>query len=168
MKLLSLEDVYREQLRDMHSCEKQLTKAIPKMAKAAQDPALRKAFTDHLKQTEGHLDRLAKILDSLGVSAGRKVCQATVGLIEEGSEVIEADGNPAARDAALICAAQKIEHYEIASYGCLHTYATTLGRDADASILAKTLAEEGKANDSLTALAIESINAQSMQTETAE
>lgn len=158
MKLSTLADVYLDQIQDMHSCERQLIRAIPKMMKAASNPDLKSAFAEHLDVTREHLARLDRILEDLGKPAGRKVCKATVGLVEEGSEVIDADGEDQARDVGLICAAQKIEHYEIASYGCLHAFALQLGRNADAKLLEKTLTDEKKANDALSELASAGVN----------
>lgn len=158
MKLSTLADVYLDQIQDMHSCERQLIRAIPKMMKAASNPDLKSAFAEHLEVTREHLARLDRILEDLGKPAGRKVCKATVGLVEEGGEVIDADGEDQARDVGLICAAQKIEHYEIASYGCLQGFALQLGRNADAKLLDKTLTDEKKANDALSELATASVN----------
>jgi ferritin-like metal-binding protein YciE len=162
MKIMTMSDLYIDQLQDIHSCERQLIKAMPKMAKAASHPQLREAFNKHLVETKGQLERLNTILESFGKAAGRKVCKAAVGLIEEGSEIVDADADEEVRDAGLICAAQKIEHYEIATYGCLRTYAQLLGRTADVRLLEKTLAEEKKADDSLTALATGLINAEAL------
>ncbi|MFN9976869.1 MAG: ferritin-like domain-containing protein [Phycisphaerae bacterium] len=158
MKLSTLADVYLDQIQDMHSCERQLIRAIPKMMKAASNPDLKSAFAEHLEVTREHLARLDRILEDLGKPAGRKVCKATVGLVEEGGEMIDADGEDQARDVGLICAAQKIEHYEIASYGCLQAFALQLGRNADAKLLEKTLNDEKKANDALSELATASVN----------
>ena len=158
MKLSTLADVYLDQIQDMHSCERQLIRAIPKMMKAASNPDLKSAFAEHLVVTREHLARLDRILEDLGKPAGRKVCKATVGLVEEGGEMIDADGEDQARDVGLICAAQKIEHYEIASYGCLQAFALQLGRNADAKLLEKTLNDEKKANDALSELATASVN----------
>lgn len=158
MKMMTLDDLYLDQLQDMHSCERQLVKALPKMAKAADHAALKQAFIEHLEVTKGQLDRLDTILEGLGKTAGRKICEATVGLVKEGAELIDADADPQVRDVGLIGAAQKIEHYEIASYGCLRTYATLLGRKADIAALEKTLSEEKSADEALTALATETVN----------
>jgi ferritin-like metal-binding protein YciE len=158
MKLSTLADVYLDQIQDMHSCERQLIRAIPKMMKAASNPDLKSAFAEHLEVTREHLARLDRILEDLGKPAGRKVCKAAVGLVEEGGEMIDADGEDQARDVGLICAAQKIEHYEIASYGCLQAFALQLGRNADAKLLEKTLNDEKKANDALSELATASVN----------
>lgn len=159
MKMMTLDDLYLDQLQDMHSCERQLVKALPKMAKAVDHAALKSAFTKHLEVTKSQLERLDGILQDLGKTAGRKVCEATVGLVKEGAEIIEADADPQVRDVGLICAAQKIEHYEIASYGCLRTYATLLGRKRDVAVLEKTLNEEKSADEALTALAMDTVNA---------
>lgn len=162
MKIMTLADLYLDQIQDMHSCERQIIKALPKMAKAATQPRLKDGFNHHLEETKEQLERLNRILGDLGKGPGRKVCQAAAGLIEEGSELIEADADEEVRDAGLICAAQKIEHYEIASYGCLRTFAVLLGRTADAKALDKTLNEEKTADQSLTALAMNLVNAEAM------
>lgn len=159
MKIMTLEDLYLDQIQDMHSCERQLIKALPKMVKAASHPELKAAFASHLVETKGQLDRLDRILSDLGKSPGRKVCEATVGLVEEGAEMIAEGADPEVRDVGLICAAQKIEHYEIASYGCLRTFATQLGRNSDVKLLDKTLNQEKTADQSLTALAMSVVNA---------
>ena len=160
MKIMTFADLYIDQLQDMYSCERQLIKALPKMAAAASHPELKAAFTSHLDETKEHLERLTRILDGLDKKPGRKVCEATVGLIEEGAGMIGADADEQVRDAGLICAAQKIEHYEIASYGCLRTYASLLGRAPDVKLLDKTLSEEKSADVSLTVLAMNPINAE--------
>lgn len=162
MKIMTLADLYLDQLQDMHSSERQIIKALPKMAKAASHPELKGAFNNHLEETKEQLERLNRILNGLGEGPGRKVCEATVGLVEEGAGMIEADADEEVRDAGLICAAQKLEHYEIASYGCLRTFASLLGRNADAKLLDKTLNEEKKADVSLTALAMSVVNVQAV------
>lgn len=162
MKIMTMADLYLDQIQDMHSCERQLIKAMPKMAKAASHPQLRDAFNKHLVETKGQLERLDTILESLGKKAGRKVCEATVGLIKEGSEIVDAEADEEVRDAGLICAAQKIEHYEIATYGCLRTYAQLLGRTADVRLLEKNLSEEKKTDESLTVLATGLVNADAL------
>lgn len=158
MKLATLEDLYVDQLRDMHSAEKQLTRALPAMARAASSPDLAKAITDHLEQTRMHVQRLEKILKALDKSPGRKVCKAMQGLVDEGKELLEAKSDEQVLDVGIIMAAQKVEHYEIASYGCLRTYATQLDRENDAQLLDQTLEEEKAADDTLTNLAIGTIN----------
>lgn len=162
MKIMTLADLYLDQLQDMHSSERQIIKALPKMVKAANHKKLKASFTNHLEETKLQLERLDSILDDLGKSAGRKVCQATKGLVEEGAGMIEADADEEVRDAGLICAAQKIEHYEIASYGCLCAFATLLNRDADIKLLEKTLNEEKSADQTLTDLAVSVVNAKAL------
>jgi ferritin-like metal-binding protein YciE len=158
MKLTTLEDLYVDQIRDMHNAEKQLVRALPSMAKAATSSELAVAITDHLEQTRVHVERLERILKSLDKPIGRKVCKAMQGLIEEGKELLEADANEEVLDVGIIMAAQKVEHYEIASYGCLRTYASLLSREDDMRLLDETLEEEKTADDTLTTLAIGSIN----------
>jgi ferritin-like metal-binding protein YciE len=159
VKLDSMHALYLAQLRDMHSAEKQLVAALPKLAKTATAPELAAAFEQHLEETKGHLDRINTILDSLGEKPGRDRCEAMAGLIEEGKEIIDAQGEDHVRDAALIVAAQKVEHYEIASYGSLCTHAKLLGRTADHKLLGDTLEEEKRTDQSLTQLAQSHINA---------
>lgn len=162
MKIMTLADLYLDQLQDMHSSERQIIKALPKMMKAANHKELKAAFEKHLSETKEQLMRLDRILKDLGKTSGRKVCEATKGLIEEGEGIIEADADEEVRDAGLICAAQKVEHYEIASYGCLRTFAGLLGRDADVKLLDTTLNEEKTTDQSLTALAVSAINAEAV------
>lgn len=162
MKIMTLSDLYLDQLQDMHSSERQIIKALPKLAKAANHKELKAEFNKHLAETKEQLTRLESILKDLGKGPGRKVCEATKGLIEEGEGIIEAEADEEVRDAGLICAAQKVEHYEIASYGCLRTFATVLGRDADAKLLDKTLVEEKKTDQSLTDLAMSVVNAEAV------
>ena len=149
MKLNALYDVYVDQLKDMYSAEKQLTEALPKMAQAANTPDLRKAFEGHLQETEAHFEQVRAILDELNENPGNKVCKAMQGLIEEGNEIIKKKGTPKAHDAALILAAQKVEHYEIATYGGLRAYARTLGYDSAADTLDAILDEEYEADQKL-------------------
>jgi ferritin-like metal-binding protein YciE len=160
MKVTSIADLYLDQLQDSHHSERQIVKALPKMVKAASHADLKKAFTDHLDETKKQLERLDLILADLGKSAGRKVCEATVGLIKEGAGFIESTEEGDVRDAGLICAAQKIEHYEIACYGCLRTLAALLGRQSDVKRLDKSLAEEKHADVALTELAMNLVNAE--------
>jgi ferritin-like metal-binding protein YciE len=162
-KMKSLEDFLIEELKDLYSAEKQLTKALPKMAKAASSDELRQAFEDHLAETEGQIERLEKISKLAGGRAltGKK-CKAMEGLIEEGKEIIEEDCPPEVKDVALIAAAQKVEHYEIASYGCAKTYARLLGYDEVMQLLEETEEEESAADEKLTAIA-EELNPEAMQ-----
>lgn len=168
MKTLTFADLYLDQLKDSHSSERQILKALPKMVKAATSPVLKKAFTTHIEETKEHIERLDRIFAQLEKSPGRKVCEATVGLIKEGAELIESTEPGDVRDAGLICAAQKIEHYEIACYGCLRTYATLMGRTSDIKLLDKTLQEEKNTDENLTKIAVNSVNSDAMEVDSAE
>ncbi len=161
-KMKTLEDFLMDELKDLYSAEKQLTKALPKMAKAANSDELRLAFEDHLKETEGQIERLDKISKIAGKALTGKKCKAMEGLIEEGKEVLEEDCTPEVRDVALIAAAQRVEHYEIAAYGCAKTYARLCGYDEVMELLEETLEEESAANEKLTGLA-EEINAEALE-----
>jgi ferritin-like metal-binding protein YciE len=158
MSLNSLESLFIEELRDIYNAEKQILRALPKMAKAAESAELSQAFTKHLKETQGHVQRLEKILRELGQAVRGKQCKGMMGLLEEGKEKLEEDGEAAVLDAALIASAQKVEHYEIAAYGCLRTYAKLLGYDQVAKLLEQTLAEEEAADKKLTQLGEGGIN----------
>jgi ferritin-like metal-binding protein YciE len=158
MKLESLEDLYVDELKDLYSAENQLLKALPKMAEAATAPKLSKAFESHLKQTRGHVTRLEKIFKKLGGSPKGKKCKAMEGLLAEGKELMAEDADAAVMDAALIGAAQRVEHYEMAGYGCVRTYARLLGHDDAADLLQRTLDEEGATDKALTELAELAIN----------
>jgi ferritin-like metal-binding protein YciE len=157
MKFSSLHDLYVEQLKDLHSAETQLTKALPKMAAAATAPELKSAFTEHLEQTKEQLQRLNQIGEKLGKSLGGHTCAAMKGLIEEGSEWMEEDAEPEVMDAGLIAAAQRVEHYEIAGYGTVHNFSELLGEREATKLLAETLEEEEDTDEKLTTLA-QSIN----------
>ena len=156
--LNSLRDVLNEAVRDLYSAESQLIKALPRMAKAAKNPELKAAFTKHLEETREQASRLERVCDLLGVKPKGKTCQAMKGLCEEGAEIIAEKGEPAAKDAALIGAAQKVEHYEIAGYGTCVAYANVLGEKEIASLLGQTLAEEKTTDQNLTALAEATVN----------
>lgn len=158
MELNSLQDLFIEDLKDLYNAETQLTKALPKMAKAATNPDLKKAFQTHLQETEGHVQRLEQIFEELDESPKGKKCKAMEGLIEEGKELMEEDAEPEVMDAGLIGAAQKVEHYEIAGYGTVRTYAQLLGNEEAASLLQQTLDEEGMTNKKLNDLAMQCIN----------
>jgi ferritin-like metal-binding protein YciE len=153
MKVESLRDLYLEQLRDLYSSEQQLIKALPKMAKASSSEELRSAFEDHLGQTRQHAQRLETIFEQMGEKTSGKKCKGMEGLVKEGSETIREDMEDSVKDAAIIAAAQRVEHYEIAGYGCVHAYATRLGDDDAASLLAETLEEEKKADQLLNGIA---------------
>ena len=168
MKLNSLRDVLAECVRDLYSAETQLIKALPRMAKATKSPELKAAFTSHLEETRGQAARLEQICEIMGIKAKGKTCAAMKGLIEEGAEVIGEDGTPAAKDAAMIVAAQKIEHYEISGYGSCRTFATILGETEIANLLAKTLEEEGAADKKLTAIAEATVNDEADQEDDSE
>ena|SRR5688572_17783277 len=158
MQTDTLEELLVEELKDLYNAEQQLVKALPKMAKKATNPQLKNAFQAHLKETEGQVTRLEKVFKSLGKPAKGKKCHAMEGLIEEGKELMGEDMDEDVMDAALIAAAQKVEHYEIASYGTVRTYAQVLGNDDAAKLLQQTLDEEGATDKKLTQLAESSIN----------
>jgi ferritin-like metal-binding protein YciE len=167
MEMKSLKDLYVSELKDLYSAENQLLKAIPKMAKAATSEPLKKAFTGHLEQTKTHVERLETIFEELGASPKGKKCKAMEGLVKEGAEVIEEDASPEVKDAALIAAAQRVEHYEMAGYGCVRTYAQLLGETSAAKLLQQTLNEEGDTDKKLTGLA-EKINVEAEEPEEEE
>jgi ferritin-like metal-binding protein YciE len=162
MKLDSLQKLYLEELRDIHNAENQLLKALPKMAKAANSEELKQALEDHLEETQGHVERLDEIFEGLGESAKGKTCQAMKGLIEEGSEILSEKGEESVLDAGIIAAAQKVEHYEMATYGTLRTWANLLGQDEAAELLQETLDEEGDADQRLNELAEEIVNPEAL------
>lgn len=153
MNTKNLRDLFLDELADMYDAEKRIVKALPKMAKAATCTDLKDAIEAHLKETQGHVSKLEQVFRAFGEKAKGQTCEATKGLLEEGDEVAaEFKGSPAI-NAALIAAAQKVEHYEIASYGCLHEWAGLLGNKMSASLLEEILGEEKAANESLTTLA---------------
>src|SRR3954469_9908723 len=158
MELDSLRALYIDELKDLYSAEKQLVKALPKMAKNATSSQLAKAFTDHLEETKGHVERLEQIFESLEASPGGKKCVGMEGLIEEAQELLEEDSQEDVLDAGLISKAQHVEHYEMAGYGTVRTYAMILGESEHARLLEQTLDEEKKADTLLTQLAESSIN----------
>jgi ferritin-like metal-binding protein YciE len=160
----ALRETFLDELADVFDAEKQLLKALPKMAKAAQNQELREAFESHLEETQGHVERLEQVFEIFGEPAKGKKCKAMQGLVEEGSELIEEEEG----DAALICAAQKVEHYEIASYGTLATWARLLQQEDAADLLEETLEEEKAADEKLTGLAENNINAEDNQEEEEE
>jgi len=157
-KLKTLDDLLVHELQDIYHAEGQIVKALPKMIKAANHPELQAAFEEHLDQTEGHVERLEQVFKLLGAPAKGRKCDGMAGLIEEGKKMMEEDAEPAVMDAALIAAAQKIEHYEIASYGCVCTYAEMLGYDQVHDFLGQNLEEEETTDEKLTALAETVIN----------
>ena len=162
MKLDNLRKLYVEELRDLYNAESQLVKALPKMAKGASSDQLKQAFEDHLQQTEGHVERLEEIFKGLDESPKGKTCKAMKGLVEEGSEILDKDGEDSVLDAGIIAAAQKVEHYEIAGYGTVRTFAELLGDGEAAELLQETLDEEGEANKLLNRLAQEIVNPEAL------
>ena len=162
MKLDTLEQLYISELRDLYSAENQLVKALPKMAKAASSDELRNAFEKHLEQTKEHVQRLEQIFEQLDESPKGKTCRGMKGLIEEGSEILEEDGEDSVLDAGIIVAAQKVEHYEIAGYGSARTFANLLGQDEAAELLQSTLDEESDTNENLNQLAENIVNPEAL------
>lgn len=165
MSMDSLKDLYIDELKDLYNAENQLLKALPKMARKASAPELKRAFQEHLVQTEGHVNRLEKIFKGLGEKPTGKTCKAMKGLVEEGKEIIEEDGDDSVLDAALIGAAQRVEHYEIAGYGVVRTFASLLGENTAVDLLQRTLNEEGETDKKLTALAETVINVDASEAE---
>jgi ferritin-like metal-binding protein YciE len=156
----SLQDLFVNQLEDLYDAEQRLTKALPKMADAATSNQLKQAFQQHLTQTEGHVSRLESIFNQLGVEPKRETCDAMKGLIAEGEEMISAKGDSDVKDAALIAAAQRVEHYEISAYGTARTFAQRLGLTEAANTLQQTLREESETDEKLTRIAESSVNVQ--------
>ncbi len=153
MQVNTLKDLYINQLRDLYSAETQLIDALPKMASAASTAGLKQAFQDHLQETRNQKQRLEQIFSAIGTSPQGETCKAMEGLIKEGEEAIQLHGDPIVRDAALIAAAQRVEHYEMAGYGTVRTFANELGYGDAKSLLQRTLDEEGDANKKLTSIA---------------
>jgi ferritin-like metal-binding protein YciE len=162
MKLDTLKKLYVEELRDVYNAEQQLVKALPKMAKAASSDELREALEMHLDETKGHVERLEQIFEGLDEPAKGKTCKAMKGLVEEGSEILEEKGEDSVLDAGIIAAAQKVEHYEMATYGTLRTWADLLNQDEAAGLLQETLDEEGEADKKLNDLAEEIVNPEAL------
>lgn len=163
MKLKTLQDLFHHELKDLYSAETQLVKALPKMAKAATREDLKAGFEEHLEQTKGHVQRLEKIASSLDLGLSGHTCEAMKGLVKEGAELISEDAEDAVRDAALIGAAQRVEHYEIAAYGTARALAKCLGHDKAADLLGETLEEERATDEKLTELAESAINAEAAE-----
>lgn len=168
MKIETLQELYLDELRDVYDAENQLLKALPKMAKTATNEELKAAFEQHLEQTQEHVSRLERVFEELGEKPKGKKCEAMKGLIEEGKGMMEEDMDEDVMDAALICAAQKVEHYEIATYGTLRTYAEMLGFDDQADLLQETLDEEKDTDENLTELAVSCINLEAEEGESEE
>lgn len=162
MKLESLKDLYLEQLKDLYSAETQLVEALPKMAEAASARDLRQGFNEHLRQTQEHVRRLERIFQDLGDSPKGHTCEGMKGLVKEGEEMIKMRGEPSVIDAGLIAAAQRVEHYEIAGYGTVRTYAELLGRSEHVALLERTLQEEEDTDEKLTQLAESHVNEEAL------
>jgi ferritin-like metal-binding protein YciE len=168
MKLDTLQKLYTDELRDLYNAETQLLKALPKMVKGASSQELKDAFEKHLEQTKTHVERLEEVFEGLGERPKGKTCRAMKGLIEEGSEILEQDGEESVLDAGIIVAAQKVEHYEIAGYGSVRTFAHLLGQNQAAELLQTTLDEESETNEILNKLAEIVVNPEAlMETELA-
>ena len=162
MKLDTLQTLYINELRDLYSAENQLLKALPKMAKGASSEELKNALENHLRQTESHVERLEQVFEELNQAPKGKTCRAMKGLIEEGSEILKEQGDPSVLDAGIIVAAQKVEHYEIAGYGSVRTFAELLGQKKAAELLQTTLDEESEANELLNGLAETTVNPEAL------
>ena len=162
-KLDSLKELYVDQLRDLYNAEQQLTKALPQMEQAAQSNDLKKLFREHLKQTEQQVERLERIFKELGTAAKGTTCEGMKGLIKEGEEYLEVKGNPNVKDAAIIAAAQRVEHYEIAGYGTAKAFAERLDLDDQVRLLDETLKEEHQADEKLNKVALGEVNKKAMK-----
>lgn len=165
MKLIHLSDVLLHQLQDAQSAEQQLVEALPKMANAAKNPELKAAFESHLEETKRQLDRVTDLITALGGKSGKTKCVAMAGIVKEGDDLIKEDGVDSVKDAALITAAQRVEHYEIAVYGSAKALATLLGHEKEAQIIEEILEEEHAADETLNEIA-EHVNAQAMEAST--
>lgn len=160
-----LKDLFIDEIKDLYNAEKQISKALPQMAKKASSEELKEAFQDHLKETEKQIERLEKIFKELDLAPRGKKCEGIEGIISEGKDMMDEIENPELMDAALIAAAQKVEHYEIASYGTVRTYAELLNMDNAAALLQETLDEEAAADEKLTSLASQGINQEAIEEE---
>lgn len=158
MSLKTLKDLYVHELKDLYSAEKQLIETVPEMVEAANSPQLREAFASHLKETQQHVEKVHQLLQNLDANPGSTKCKGMEGLLEEGEDAIDEEASPAVRDAFLVAAAQRVEHYEISGYGTARAYARSLGREEDAEVLNQILAQEYAADNKLDKLAEGSIN----------
>jgi ferritin-like metal-binding protein YciE len=168
MKIESMDDLFLEQIEDLYDAEKRLVKALPKMADASTSNTLRQAFQAHLIETEGHVARLENIFRMLGKDPKSHTCDAMKGLVSEGEDVVSDIDESSLRDAGLIAAANRVEHYEIAGYGSARTFAQTLGLREAATLLEQTLQEEKKADQKLTQLAESMVNAEALRSPVAQ
>jgi len=158
----TMEDLFLEEIRDLLDAEKQITKALPKMAKATTSEELSSAFNEHLEQTRGHIERLERIFSAVGAKSGGVKCKGMEGLLKEGDELVTLTNPGPVRDAGLIGAAQRVEHYEMAGYGVARTFAQLLGRDEAADLLQETLDEERETDENLTSIAESMVNQQAL------
>ena len=158
MALDTMQDLLCEELRDIYNAEQQLVKALPKLAATVTTPSLQDALQDHLAETEGHVRRLEQVFEALGQKAAGKKCKGMEGLLEEGAEMTGQTGSEMVRDAGIISAAQRVEHYEIAAYGCAITHARVLGLEEVAELLERTLVEEKHADEKLSTIAEQEVN----------
>ena len=162
MSVDTIEKLFIAELKDLYSAENQITKALPKMVKAATSPDLKKAFESHLRETEGQIERLVEICNLIGATPKGKTCNGMKGVLSEGSEMLEEVEEGDVRDAALISAAQRVEHYEMAAYGTVRTYAELLGQSQAAKLLEETLEEEKAADQKLTSIS-QKVNVRAQQ-----
>ena len=160
MEMQSLQDLFEDELKDTYNAEAQILKALPRMAKKASDPMLKEAFEMHEEETREHVQRLEQVFKLMGMKAKGKTCKAMQGIVEEGKEMMGEDMEPEVMDAALIASAQRVEHYEIAAYGTLRTFAQHMGQKEVAQLLQQTLDNEGQTDKKLTKLATRKINIQ--------
>ena len=167
MPMENLQELFLAQLKDMYDAEQRITRALPKMARAASSEELGTAFEEHLEQTQEHVKRLERVFQLIGESPSKKTCKAMVGLLEEGEEIMKEDAPESVRDAGIISAAQKVEHYEMATYGCLRDWAQLLGLSEAADVLQETLDEEGETDRALTEIA-QSLNVEALSGEEEE
>jgi ferritin-like metal-binding protein YciE len=163
MKIETMEDLFLEQIEDLYDAERRLVKALPKMAEASTSQTLRQAFQSHLIETEGHVSRLEKVFRILGQDPKSQTCDAMKGLVSEGEDIVSDIDASSLRDAGLIAAANRVEHYEIAAYGSARTFAQTLGLNEAASLLEQTLQEEKKADQKLTDIAESMVNSEALR-----
>ena len=163
-KLENLKEIYIGELEDLYDAEKRIVKALPKVAEAASEPELRSALLQHLEQTKGHVNRLEQVFEGLGESAKGKTCDGMKGILTEGEDTIDDIDDPAVRDAGIIAAAQRVEHYEIAAYGTVRNWAEELNDTNGARILGKTLEEEKEADKKLTHIAVHTTNLRAQDT----
>jgi ferritin-like metal-binding protein YciE len=159
MKFESLHDLFVGQIRDLYDAENQIVKALPKLTKEASSPQVKQALEKHLQQTKSQVTRLEEIFDELGMSPSGMKCAGIRGIIDEGEEVLGRIDDPSVKDVAMICAAQKVEHYEMAAYGCACAFAEQIGEDRVRDLLARTLEEEKQTDRELTQIAESGINA---------